>query len=316
MAKHQTWDGGLGNNSGSLGGRAVAYPNEAIRAIDPLLPDSRFYDASAFTMYREVVFMHQPEHCSREGDTMWFEEYLATLEASVGAANMVGQEFVLLKFPRYYFLQGMTLWNLAEADGIVLEPVICESNTGTVLPMVPHPGQPEQLDLKDKCDNVLVFQAPVTAGALGHYTRTDHVDIAIRIKAWPTGGLFGGSSGLINGRKMPGFLSPNITANNCNRMYPNIYITAIGRDASFRPEFAPCVEMGFPEACDADGDGIPDAVEGRSEDLDTDGDGTPDYLDTDSDDDGTPDAEEPNEDADGDGAPAFQDTDDTDPDVQ
>ncbi len=43
---------------------------------------------------------------------------------------------------------------------------------------------------------------------------------------------------------------------------------------------------------DADGDSIPDDVEGKSKNLDTDGDGTPDYLDTDSDGDSMPDAVE------------------------
>jgi len=57
---------------------------------------------------------------------------------------------------------------------------------------------------------------------------------------------------------------------------------------------------------DADGDGIPDDVEG---DGDSDGDGIPDYLDTDSDDDGIPDSEEGVEDADGDGIPNYLDTD-------
>ena len=57
---------------------------------------------------------------------------------------------------------------------------------------------------------------------------------------------------------------------------------------------------------DADGDGIPDDVEG---DGDSDGDGIPDYLDTDSDDDGIPDSEEGVGDADGDGIPNYLDTD-------
>jgi len=57
---------------------------------------------------------------------------------------------------------------------------------------------------------------------------------------------------------------------------------------------------------DADGDGIPDDVEG---DGDTDGDGIPDYLDTDSDGDGIPDSEEGYDDTDGDGVPNYQDDD-------
>ena len=57
---------------------------------------------------------------------------------------------------------------------------------------------------------------------------------------------------------------------------------------------------------DADGDGIPDDVEG---DGDSDGDGIPDYLDTDSDGDGIPDSEEGVEDSDGDGIPNYLDTD-------
>jgi len=69
---------------------------------------------------------------------------------------------------------------------------------------------------------------------------------------------------------------------------------------------------------DADGDGIPDEVEGKSEVLDTDGDATPDYLDTDSDGDSMPDALEGQtkfvgcnspQDSDGDGKPDFQDKD-------
>ncbi len=61
---------------------------------------------------------------------------------------------------------------------------------------------------------------------------------------------------------------------------------------------------------DADGDGIPNGVEGRG---DTDNDGTPDYLDTDSDGDGIDDAKEAPHgvavDTDEDGTPDFQDTD-------
>ncbi len=58
---------------------------------------------------------------------------------------------------------------------------------------------------------------------------------------------------------------------------------------------------------DADGDGIPDSVEGSG---DSDGDGTPDMADTDSDDDGVPDAEEGSGDSDGDGLADFRDEDD------
>ena len=57
---------------------------------------------------------------------------------------------------------------------------------------------------------------------------------------------------------------------------------------------------------DADGDGIPDDIEG---DGDSDGDGIPDYLDTDSDNDGIPDSEEGVTDTDGDGIPNYLDTD-------
>jgi uncharacterized repeat protein (TIGR01451 family) len=53
---------------------------------------------------------------------------------------------------------------------------------------------------------------------------------------------------------------------------------------------------------DADGDGIPDSVEGTG---DPDGDGIPNYLDTDSDGDGIPDADEGAGDRDGDGIPNF-----------
>jgi len=60
---------------------------------------------------------------------------------------------------------------------------------------------------------------------------------------------------------------------------------------------------------DADGDTIPDVVEGSSSNRDTDGDGTPDYLDTDSDDDTIPDADEGMGDYDGDGKAAYVDTD-------
>ena len=60
---------------------------------------------------------------------------------------------------------------------------------------------------------------------------------------------------------------------------------------------------------DADGDTIPDVVEGRLFNTDTDGDGTPDYLDLDSDGDTIPDAVEGTADADGDGTPNFRDTD-------
>jgi len=57
---------------------------------------------------------------------------------------------------------------------------------------------------------------------------------------------------------------------------------------------------------DADGDGIPDEVEGTD---DADGDGTPNYQDTDSDGDGIPDDVEGEGDADGDGTPNYLDTD-------
>ncbi len=57
---------------------------------------------------------------------------------------------------------------------------------------------------------------------------------------------------------------------------------------------------------DADGDGIPDEVEGAG---DADGDGTPNYLDTDADGDGIPDSVEGTGDADGDSTPNYLDTD-------
>ena len=72
---------------------------------------------------------------------------------------------------------------------------------------------------------------------------------------------------------------------------------------------------------DSDGDGIPDAVEAGDDDLETDpvdsdADGTPDYLDEDSDDNCIPDADEPGgadpEDTDGDGIPDYADDDDDD----
>jgi hypothetical protein len=59
---------------------------------------------------------------------------------------------------------------------------------------------------------------------------------------------------------------------------------------------------------DADGDGIPDSIEGGDE-IDTDGDGIPDYLDLDSDGDGVPDEIETAGDIDGDGIPNFRDLD-------
>ena len=59
---------------------------------------------------------------------------------------------------------------------------------------------------------------------------------------------------------------------------------------------------------DADGDGIPDSVEGNGT-VDSDGDGHPDNADADSDNDGVPDAVEGAEDTDGDGVPDFQDLD-------
>ncbi len=75
-----------------------------------------------------------------------------------------------------------------------------------------------------------------------------------------------------------------------------------------------------PVACppDADGDNIPDDIEGRAEGRDSDGDGTPDYLDTDSDGDTVPDLLEADTanvgcnvplDSDGDGIPNHLDTD-------
>ncbi|MCO4769591.1 MAG: hypothetical protein KDA24_06125 [Deltaproteobacteria bacterium] len=63
---------------------------------------------------------------------------------------------------------------------------------------------------------------------------------------------------------------------------------------------------GEPVEGDADGDGIPDEVEG---DGDADGDGIPNYLDPDSDGDGIPDAMEGYDDTDGDGVPDYLDTD-------
>jgi hypothetical protein len=69
---------------------------------------------------------------------------------------------------------------------------------------------------------------------------------------------------------------------------------------------------------DADGDGIPDDVEGREQGVDTDQDGTPDYLDDDSDGDSIPDLVEGDtehagcktpQDSDGDGTPDFRDLD-------
>lgn len=57
---------------------------------------------------------------------------------------------------------------------------------------------------------------------------------------------------------------------------------------------------------DADGDGIPDAVEG---DGDADGDGLPDFLDLDADGDGIPDETEGADDTDGDGIPDYLDLD-------
>ncbi len=68
---------------------------------------------------------------------------------------------------------------------------------------------------------------------------------------------------------------------------------------------------------DADGDGISDTDEGRSDNVDTDDDNIPDYLDEDSDDDGIPDYREagdtlidtPPVDSDNDDIPDFRDTD-------
>lgn len=76
-----------------------------------------------------------------------------------------------------------------------------------------------------------------------------------------------------------------------------------------------------PCAPDADGDEIPDAVEGLGAGVDTDGDGTPDALDADSDGDSIPDLFEGQtvfvgcntpQDSDGDGVPDFRDTDSDD----
>lgn len=78
--------------------------------------------------------------------------------------------------------------------------------------------------------------------------------------------------------------------------------------------------QGGVSACppDADGDDIPDGVEGKDADVDTDGDGTADYLDDDSDGDSIPDAYEGQTqsvgcnaplDSDDDGTPDFRDTD-------
>ena len=81
---------------------------------------------------------------------------------------------------------------------------------------------------------------------------------------------------------------------------------------------APEVEAGPVCVPDADGDGIPDAVEGAAQATDTDKDTVPDYLDDDSDGDGIPDAVEGDvenagcrtpQDSDGDGTPDFQDED-------
>lgn len=66
---------------------------------------------------------------------------------------------------------------------------------------------------------------------------------------------------------------------------------------------------------DADGDGISDGDEGRSDNIDTDGDGTPDFRDDDSDGDGIPDSTEGGNpggapvDSDLDGTPDFRDVD-------
>ncbi len=60
---------------------------------------------------------------------------------------------------------------------------------------------------------------------------------------------------------------------------------------------------------DADGDGIPDRVEGRG---DVDGDDIPNYLDVDADGDGVPDEDEGTDDDDDDGTPNFLDPDDDD----
>jgi hypothetical protein len=60
-------------------------------------------------------------------------------------------------------------------------------------------------------------------------------------------------------------------------------------------------------AADADGDLIPDEVEGAGDGRDTDQDGMPDYLDEDSDADGLPDLEEGLGDDDGDGMPNYVD---------
>lgn len=92
------------------------------------------------------------------------------------------------------------------------------------------------------------------------------------------------------------------------------------------PESAPEADAPHdapPTTCtpDADGDNIPDEVEGRSEGRDTDADGTPDYLDLDSDDDSIPDRIEGDTvdmgclsplDSDGDKKPDYVDTDSDD----
>lgn len=68
---------------------------------------------------------------------------------------------------------------------------------------------------------------------------------------------------------------------------------------------------------DSDGDGILDQEEAgdpscTTDPVDTDGDGTPDFLDLDSDDDGVPDADEGTADPDRDGVPAYRDIDSDD----
>lgn len=229
MAKHQTWDGGLLCPApGTAGSLPDQYPAENIRAIDPLLVDSRFYDASAFTMHRDVIMRNMESHKTLQGSYR-LENFLAALEKEVGPANMVGEKLIVFKVPRWSMIQNVFARNLYSASGVAVNISVEKASDNTLIVDV------GALDLAESCTAASVIGAAVPAS--NQWLNDSHADIVVEITAWPETGMFAGSSRAF---QTAGSMSPNYDKSACGTYYPHIYVSVVGRDTCFRAEHALC----------------------------------------------------------------------------